>query len=239
MVELQERLQVTEEELREDIGVLNIVNFGAGSYVLYAEIDEGEVSVDPEPYSDTFARPARLLPVEAKALVAAIDLIGEHIPEGSLASARKKVVEALGGRPGRGGLAIASVGPPGDDGGIARTISKSVADRRILEFEYYKANEDEFSSRTVEPYALINGLEGWYVAAWDLNREALGTSASTGSSPRQRPKRPLNRAPKSTRLRESKAGLGPERCPSRTQRRSGCHRNAPAGRARSERSRPS
>ncbi|MEI6446393.1 MAG: WYL domain-containing protein [Actinomycetes bacterium] len=173
VIELQERLQVTEEELTEDIGVLNIVNFGAGSYVLYAEIDGGEVSVDPEPYGDSFARPARLLPVEAKALVAAIDLLGEHIPEGSLASARKKVVEALGVDPVEDGLAIASVGPPGDDGGIARTISTAVADRRILEFEYYKENEDEFSSRTVEPYALINGLEGWYVAAWDLNREAL------------------------------------------------------------------
>ena len=64
--------------------MLNVVNFGGGSYVLYAEVDEddGTIEVDPEPYSDTFARPARLLPVEAKALVAAIDLIGEHIPAG-------------------------------------------------------------------------------------------------------------------------------------------------------------
>ncbi len=44
------------------------------------------IEVDPEPYSDNFDRPARLLPVEAKALVAAIDLIGEHVPQGSLAS---------------------------------------------------------------------------------------------------------------------------------------------------------
>ena len=70
--------------------MLNVVNFGGGSYVLYAEVDEedGTIEVDPEPYSDTFARPARLLPVEAKALVAAIDLIGEHLPQGSLTSAR-------------------------------------------------------------------------------------------------------------------------------------------------------
>ncbi len=90
LAELQERLQLSEEELREDIDVLNVVNFGGGSYVLYAEIldDEGEIEVDPEPYSDNFDRPARLLPVEAKALIAAIDLIGEHIPEGSLTSAR-------------------------------------------------------------------------------------------------------------------------------------------------------
>jgi len=65
-----------------------VVNFGGGSYVLYAEIKNDEIEVDPEPYSDNFARPARLLPLEAKALVAAIDLLGDHLPEGSLRSAR-------------------------------------------------------------------------------------------------------------------------------------------------------
>ena len=87
--EVCEQMQISDAELREDINVLNVVNFGGGSYVLYAEIaDDGEIEVDPEPYSDNFARPARLLPVEAKALIAAIDLIGEHLPEGSLASSR-------------------------------------------------------------------------------------------------------------------------------------------------------
>src|SRR5206468_8099592 len=90
--EVRERLQISEEELREDVSVLNVVNFGGGSYVLYAEINEetAEIEVDPEPYSDNFDRPARLLPVEAKALIAAIDLIGEHIPEGSLSSVRSE-----------------------------------------------------------------------------------------------------------------------------------------------------
>ena len=101
--------------MREDVSVLNVVNFGGGSYVLYAEIleEEGEIEVDPEPYSDNFDRPARLLPVEAKALVAAIDLIGEHIPEGSLASAREKIVAALGEDPMEQGLQVAHGG--GDD----------------------------------------------------------------------------------------------------------------------------
>ncbi len=77
--------------------------------MLYAEINEqeGEIEVDPEPYSDNFDRPARLLPVEAKALVAAIDLIGEHIPEGSLTSAREKIVAALGEDPMEQGLQVA------------------------------------------------------------------------------------------------------------------------------------
>jgi proteasome accessory factor C len=171
--EVCERLQISEEELREDVNVLNVVNFGGGSYVLYAEIkeEEGEIEVDPEPYSDNFDRPARLLPVEAKALVAAIDLIGEHIPEGSLTSAREKIVAALGEDPMEQGLQVASAS--GDDAEVARLLSKAISRRRMVELEYYKENEDELSLRRVEPYALTNGREGWYVASFDPEREGV------------------------------------------------------------------
>ena len=170
--EICERLQLSEEELREDVNVLNVVNFGGGSYVLYAEINEDrEIEVDPEPYSDNFDRPARLLPVEAKALVAAIDLIGEHIPEGSLTSAREKIVAALGEDPMEQGLQVARAG--GDDSDVARLVSDAIVKRRMIELEYYKENEDELSLRTVEPYALTNGREGWYVASFDPERDGV------------------------------------------------------------------
>jgi len=168
--EVCERMQISDAELREDINVLNVVNFGGGSYVLYAEIDDdGRIAVDPEPYSDNFARPARLLPVEAKALVAAIDLIGEHLPEGSLASAREKIVTALGADPMQQGLHVADAG--GDDSAIARVASEAINGRRLLALDYYKPNEDEFTTRVVEPYALVNGREGWYVASFDPERD--------------------------------------------------------------------
>jgi len=170
--ELREGLQLSDEELREDVNVLNVVNFGGGSYVLYAEIkDDGEIEVDPEPYSDNFDRPARLLPVEAKALVAAIDLIGEHLPEGSLTSAREKIVAALGEDPMDQGLQVAPTGA--DDSDVARLISKAIAQHKMIELEYYKENEDELTARTVEPYALTNGREGWYVASFDPTRDGV------------------------------------------------------------------
>jgi predicted DNA-binding transcriptional regulator YafY len=173
MADVRERLQLSEEELREDIDVLNVVNFGGGSYVLYAEIleEEGEIEVDPEPYSDNFDRPARLLPVEAKALIAAIDLIGEHIPEGSLTSAREKIVAALGNDPMEQGLQVAHGGS--DDPDVARAVSQAITARRLIELDYYKENEDEFSLRRVEPYALVNGREGWYVASFDPEKAAM------------------------------------------------------------------
>jgi proteasome accessory factor BC len=52
-------------------------------------------------------------------------------------------------------------------------VSRAIASRRLLAFEYYKENEDEFSERVVEPYALINGREGWYVASFDPARDSV------------------------------------------------------------------
>jgi proteasome accessory factor C len=165
--EVRDALQITDIELREDIDVLNVVNFGGGSYVLYAEVTGDTIEVDPEPYGDNFAKPARLLPLEAKALVAAIDLLGDHIPgAGSLASAREKIVEALGRDPATDGLQITTAS--GDDSEVARVVSQAITERRVLQIEYYKENEDQFSDRRAEPYGLINSKDGWYVQLIDL-----------------------------------------------------------------------
>ncbi len=167
--ELCSQLQVSGQELRQDIDVLNVVNFGGGSYVLYAEVQGDQIEVDPEPYGDNFARPARLLPLEAKALVAAIDLIGEHLPKGSLATARQRIVDALGQDPAEDGLQITTA--KGDDSQVARVVGEAIAARRLLQIEYYKENEDEFIERTIEPYKLANGQEGWYVHSFDLEKD--------------------------------------------------------------------
>jgi proteasome accessory factor BC len=167
--EVVDRLQLSEQELREDINVLNVVNFGAGSYLLYADVSpDGSIEVDPDAYSDSFARPARLLPIEAKALVAAIDLIGDHLPKGSLTSAREKVVDALGHDPVDEGLQVAHAA--GDDPDFAPLLSRAIDRRLVLQIEYYKENEDELSRRRIEPYALMNGIEAWYLAAYDLRK---------------------------------------------------------------------
>jgi proteasome accessory factor BC len=163
-----EELKVSEAELREDISVLNVVNFGGGTYVLYAEVIGSQIEVDADAYGDSFARPARLLPLEAKALVAAIDLFGDHLPQAGLQSARRKITRALGHDPSEEGLEIATLG---DDSEIVRIVNKAIASRRVLELHYYKENEDQFTKREVEPYRLANGPEGWYVGCWDLGRE--------------------------------------------------------------------
>ncbi|HET9121503.1 MAG TPA: WYL domain-containing protein, partial [Solirubrobacterales bacterium] len=170
VAEVRDRLELTAEELVEDIEVLNVVNFGGGTYVLYAEIQGDEIEVDSEPYGDNFARPARLLPLEAKALIAAIDLVGDHLPQGTLQTAREKIVGALGHDPSEEGLQIANV-EDGGDSEVAAIVNRAIDGQRLLEIRYYKPNEDQESKRSIEPYRLQNGKEGWYVASFDLGRE--------------------------------------------------------------------
>ena len=193
----------------------------------------GEIEVDPEPYSDNFARPARLLPVEAKALVAAIDLIGEHLPAGSLTSAREKIVAALGADPMEQGLQVAARRRR-RLGDRPRRLARRSPRRRLLRLEYYKANEDEFSERTVEPYALINGREGWYVASFD---PAQGRRPPLPPGPHQaRPRSSTRRfepRPEVDPPPTSRAGRAPARSRPRASRASGSRPSAPAGRARS------
>ncbi|HEX2127923.1 MAG TPA: WYL domain-containing protein [Solirubrobacterales bacterium] len=163
-----DELNISLDELREDLDVLNVVNFGGGTYVLYAEIAGDVIEVDPDTYGDNFARPARLLPLEAKALVAAIDLFGDHLPQAGLQSARGKIVKALGHDPSEEGLQIA---PGRDDSSVVRTVNDAIQRHRVLELQYYKENEDDFVTREVEPYQLVKGPEGWYLGCYDLGRE--------------------------------------------------------------------
>ena len=171
VADLRSRLELTDEELREDVELLNVVNFGGGTYVLYAEYVGDEIEVDSEPYGDNFARPARLLPLEAKALIAAIDLFGDHLPQTDLQKAREKIVVALGHDPSEEGLEIASAG--GGDAAVARVVNDAIAANKVLEIKYYKENEDQFTDREIEPYRLQNGSEGWYVASYDRGRGGM------------------------------------------------------------------
>jgi predicted DNA-binding transcriptional regulator YafY len=171
VAEVIERLHLSGEELRDDIDLLNVVNFGGGTYVLYAELIGDEIEVDAEPYGDNFSRPARLLPLEAKALVAAIDLFGDHLPQSGLISARKKIVGALGHDPSEEGLEIAASG--GDNSDVARIVNEGIEARHVVAIHYYKENEDEFTKREIEPYRLANGPEGWYVASYDRKRQDI------------------------------------------------------------------
>ena len=168
--EVCEELGISVKELAGDIDVLNVVNFGGGTYVLYAELNGDVIEVDPEAYGDSFAKPARLLPLEAKALVAAIDFFGDHLPQEGLDTARDKIIAALGHDPSKEGLQITI---EKDEPEIVSAVNQAIADHAVLKIKYYKENEDEFVSREIEPYRLARGPEGWYVGCLDRKRDAV------------------------------------------------------------------
>ena len=54
-----------------------------------------------------------------------------------------------------------------------RTVNEAIRSHRVLELNYYKENEDQFTKREVEPYRLANGPEGWYVGCCDPTRDDI------------------------------------------------------------------
>ncbi len=86
-------LGLTRPEVEEDLSLINLMNFGGGTYTLTAEAGPEGVEVVREVMADTFSQPARLSPVLARALLLALDLLGDTFAlEGaeSLASVRRE-----------------------------------------------------------------------------------------------------------------------------------------------------
>ena len=130
-----------------------------------------EIEVDSEPYGDNFARPARLLPLEAKALVAAIDLFGDHLPQGGLQSAREQDRQGARPRSLRGGAGDRLGGRRRHRGRPGRQRS----DRRppgarppVLQGERGPVHKALGRALRLE-----NGKEGWYVECYDLTKEGV------------------------------------------------------------------
>ena len=206
--------------------MLNVVNFGGGAYVLYAEVlPTGEIEVDPEPYSDTFDRPARLLPIEARALLAAIELLGVHLSE-HLVTVREKLERALGDIA-KEGLLVSNART---DDAIARQVGEAIEARRLIELEYYAENEDRVLDPrrgAVRADQRARGLVRARLRPGEGRRCA--TSGSTGSSASTCSTRPTSRAPTSTRSPTSRAGRAPARSRARASRTSGSRPSTRAG----------
>jgi proteasome accessory factor C len=166
LAELRRELRLGARNLEDDVGLLNLINFGGGCYALYAQVEGDEVVVQKETYGDRFARPARLSPLEAKALLWALELIGDRLPleaESALTSARRKVEAAIGEENlppievGRAQTASAAV---------AAAVNAAVREDRVLEIEYWTESRGAITRRAIEPHLLVNARDAWYIVAF-------------------------------------------------------------------------
>lgn len=164
--DLRSDLNLTQRELEDDLSLLNLINFGGGCYALFAQVEDGEVVVSKETYGEQFARPARLSPLEAKALLWAVQFIGDRLPIGGedpLASARHKIEQAIG----EDRLPPVELGRTATaDASVANAITSAIRDDRVLAIDYWTESRGEITSREIDPHLLVNMRDAWYVVAW-------------------------------------------------------------------------
>ena len=169
--ELEDRFRLTPEQLAEHLSLLNLVNFGGGCYAVYATLASGDVHVEKELFGDTFRRPPRLTPLEARAIRLALEFVGPMIAAEAhtpLERVRRKLEETFG----QFELRETPEPPVGsEEEELIRTLSDGITERRLVEIEYLPVGE-EMSVRVVEPYSLERRLPYWYVHTWDRTRDA-------------------------------------------------------------------
>jgi predicted DNA-binding transcriptional regulator YafY len=166
----------TRKQVEEDLSLLNLVNHGGGTYVIYGEIDGDVVRVVREPAGEAMASPARLSPLMARALLLAVDLVGDKLPldgQRTLASVREKVVRAFQDTeaPRRVEIEPSAAGPSD----IMEVVNRGLRERRVVRLEYYTSSRDELTSRLVEPYLLFDSHGSWYLEAYCRRAEAQRT----------------------------------------------------------------
>ena len=166
---VKQRFKLDDDSLDSHLQLLNLVNFGGGCYALYAElVDDGQtIAVEKELYGEEFRRPARLSPLEAKALLLALDVIGPLVAADahtSLGAVREKVEAAFGRYETR---EVPAPLPGGASEGVLSVLTDAIRDRQLIEIDYLKRESDELERRVVEPHFLRGERGEWLCDTWD------------------------------------------------------------------------
>src|SRR6478735_148327 len=168
--ELVQRFSIPADQLEEHLSLLNLVNFGGGCYAVYAELQGDQVHVDKELFGDTFRRPPRLTPLEARAIRLALEFVGPMIAAGAhspLDRVRAKLEETFGA------FELTQTPAPhvGAEEELVDSLTHAIDEHKLVEIEYLKPEEQEVVTRTVEPYSIERRLPHWYVHTWDIERD--------------------------------------------------------------------
>jgi proteasome accessory factor C len=159
--EVCQRFAITRDELISDLNVV----FMVGTYpytpdqLIEAIIEDDRVWIR---YADMFARPLRLTPEEALALVAAGEAIlampGADL-DGVLARGLAKVAKVLDIEPGEAIDVDFGAVPKA----VFEQLREAVGAHRAVRLDYYSFGRDERSQRVVEPWSLWTFEGNWYL----------------------------------------------------------------------------
>lgn len=169
--EICSTFDITRDELLRDLNLLLVT--GSPPYtpdvLIDFAIDDDEVTIA---LADALARPLTLTRVEAVTLylrgAALAAGMGDEAP---IRSALDKLADAYGDGTLRALAAAVDAAPSRAPDALADLRSAAEARERIR-FEYHAASTGETSRRTVEPEQVFLDGGNWYVAAWDLGRDA-------------------------------------------------------------------
>ena len=158
-------VDVTPAELKADVRLLNLVNFGGEGTLVWAEVKGDVLVVTCDTASSAFARPARLSPLQVDTLLLAVEILGGQLPiehGAALRSAADKLRRARSAAP--GAIAAGERLPAAEP--ILDAVSAAIGQRRLLDIDYWSEGNRESTTRTVEPYLLVRTRGEWYYVAW-------------------------------------------------------------------------
>jgi proteasome accessory factor C len=133
---------------------------------MYAELDGDVVRVDAWPDGEVFRKPARLSPMEAKALLLALDLVGPLVAataQSDLDSVRAKLTNGFGGY---GAPTVPATAPTESEQHVLTQLTTAMREHRVLRIEYYSQGRGELAVRDTEPMRLQRLKQHWYAVAW-------------------------------------------------------------------------
>lgn len=166
-------LGVTPAQLRRDLGVLFLCGLPGGYPddlidVDYDALDEqGVVRVSN---ADYLARPLRLTPTEASALIVALRTLRDGADE-STADVVDRTIRKLEGAAEDGARAAQQVDVTVDRrerelGGLRTLLAKAVEAGKQVQLTYYVPARDENTERAVDPLRIVAAQGGTYLDAW-------------------------------------------------------------------------
>ncbi len=164
LAEVAERFEISQAQLLKELDVLWMVGLPPYSpdALIDVQIEDDRVWLH---YADFFARPLRLTPVEALALVATSDALAA-IPgssdDGALVRALEKLRKALGLVD--GDAVDVNLGDAGDQ--VLETVRSALADPRDIHLDYLSLGRGTRSERTVSPWRLYADSGAWYLLGW-------------------------------------------------------------------------
>ncbi len=162
---IERDLGLSRAEIIEDISILNLVNFGGGTYLIYVREEEGQLIIDREPLGENMQYPARLSPTLARSLLLALELVGDVVAPDSAAGLRAKLIEALAGDLQQ--LPLIETGLVLQPSNVVMNgLATAIRGRRVVQLEYYSAARGSLTFRDIEPELLRSSGQAWYLEAY-------------------------------------------------------------------------